>query len=81
MFKSYQSVYRSMIVVVKSHKFSRSLPVLVNRTLHRGSLQEQLLFSARRRARSALEKNSAEELKACSEAKDELGLGKYTQVI
>ena len=30
--------------------------------------QEQLLFSARRRARSALEKNSAEELRACSEA-------------
>ena len=32
------------------------------------SREEQLLFSARRRARSALEKNSATELKICSEA-------------
>ena len=36
--------------------------------IHFATFQEQLLFSARRRARSALEKNSAAELKACSEA-------------
>jgi hypothetical protein len=42
--------------------------VNVARFTGRFTPQEQLLFSARRRARSALEKNSAEELRACSEA-------------
>jgi hypothetical protein len=42
--------------------------VNVARFTGRFTPQEQLLFSARRSARSALEKNSAEELRACSEA-------------
>lgn len=45
----------------------RMLPEFARKSEQLNQLQEQLLFSARRRARSALEKNSAEELRACSE--------------
>ena len=36
-------------------------------------LQEQLLFSAKRRARGALERNSDQELKACKEVFEAMG--------
>eukprot|EP00435_Cladocopium_sp_Y103_P004151 s2665_g1.t1 len=45
----------------------RMLPEFARKSEQLNQLQDQLLFSARRRARSALEKNSAEELRACSE--------------
>jgi len=45
----------------------RMLPEYTKKSEQLNQIQEQLLFSARRRARSALEKNSATELKICSE--------------
>ncbi|CAK9010927.1 unnamed protein product [Durusdinium trenchii] len=47
----------------------RMLPEFARKSEQLSQLEEQLLFSARRRARSAFEKNSPEELRVCSEVR------------